>query len=77
MNVSSNAAKRSFNLSEWALAHRSIVLYLIVVLALMGGFAYTQLGQSKDPPFTFKAMVVRTNWPGATAQGRTPPWGWW
>ena len=68
MNVSSNAAKRSFNLSEWALAHRSIVLYLIVVLALMGGFAYTQLGQSEDPPFTFKSMVVRTNWPGATAR---------
>ena len=62
------AVKGSFNLSEWALAHRSVVLYLMIVLALMGGLAYTQLGQSEDPPFTFKVMVVRTNWPGATAR---------
>ena len=25
------------------------------------------LGQSEDPPFTFKVMVVQTQWPGATA----------
>ncbi len=61
-------ARASFNLSEWALHHRSIVLYLIVVFALMGGLAYTQLGQSEDPPFTFKVMVVRTNWPGASTR---------
>ena len=58
----------SFNLSEWALHHRSIVLYLIVVFAAMGVLAYTNLGQSEDPPFTFKIMVVRTNWPGAAAR---------
>ena len=58
----------SFNLSEWALRHRSLVLYLIVVFAAMGAFAYTQLGQSEDPPFTFKIMVVRTHWPGASAR---------
>jgi multidrug efflux pump len=58
----------SFNLSEWALHHRSIVLYLIVVFAAMGVLAYTSLGQSEDPPFTFKIMVVRTNWPGAAAR---------
>ena len=28
----------------------------------------SQLGQDEDPPFTFRAMVVRTYWPGATAQ---------
>jgi multidrug efflux pump len=56
-----------FNLSEWALEHRSLVLYLIVVLALIGFLSYEKLGQSEDPPFTFKVMVVRTNWPGATA----------
>src|SRR5690606_6969847 len=50
------------------LRHRSLVLYLIVVVALMGAYAYTQLGQSEDPPFTFKIMVVRTNWPGASAR---------
>ena len=57
-----------FNLSEWALRHRSLVLYLIVVCAIFGAFAYSKLGQSEDPPFTFKVMVVRTNWPGASAR---------
>lgn len=58
----------SFNLSEWALRNRSIVRYLMLVLAVIGALSYTQLGQSEDPPFTFKAMVVRTDWPGATAE---------
>ncbi len=59
---------RRFNLSEWALANRSLVLYAMLVLALIGAWSYQQLGQSEDPPFTFKAMVVRTLWPGATAE---------
>ena len=57
-----------FNLSEWALGHRSLVLYLLIVTALAGAFGYDHLGQSEDPPFTFKLMVVRTLWPGADAQ---------
>jgi multidrug efflux pump len=40
----------------------------MVVLMLLGVAAYFQLGQDEDPPFTFRAMVVRTYWPGATAQ---------
>ncbi|MGF0239595.1 efflux RND transporter permease subunit [Rhodococcus sp. IEGM1300] len=57
-----------FNLSEWALRNRQIVLFLMLLLAIVGALSYTKLGQSEDPPFTFKAMVIRTNWPGATAQ---------
>ncbi|EJM13163.1 cation/multidrug efflux pump [Pseudomonas sp. GM21] len=57
-----------FNLSEWALRNRQIVLFLMLLLAVVGALSYTKLGQSEDPPFTFKAMVIRTNWPGATAQ---------
>jgi multidrug efflux pump len=57
-----------FNLSEWALSNRPLVLYLIIVAALAGIFAYGKLGQSEDPPFTFRVMVVKTNWPGATAR---------
>jgi len=57
-----------FNLSEWALNHRAFTRYLMVVLLLLGVAAYFQLGQDEDPPFTFRAMVVRTYWPGATAQ---------
>jgi multidrug efflux pump len=57
-----------FNLSEWALRNRQIVLFLMILLAVVGTLSYTKLGQSEDPPFTFKAMVIKTNWPGATAQ---------
>jgi multidrug efflux pump len=57
-----------FNLSEWALRNRALVVYAMLVLALVGAWSYRHLGQSEDPPFTFKAMVVRTLWPGATAQ---------
>ncbi|WP_313919139.1 efflux RND transporter permease subunit [Tahibacter sp.] len=56
-----------FNLSEWALKNQSVVRYFIVVLALVGILSYRSLGQSEDPPFTFKAMVIQTTWPGATA----------
>jgi multidrug efflux pump len=57
-----------FNLSEWALRNRQIVLFLMILLAVVGTLSYSKLGQSEDPPFTFKAMVIKTNWPGATAQ---------
>ena len=57
-----------FNLSEWALRNRTLVLYAMLVAAVVGAWSYRQLGQSEDPPFTFKAMVVRTVWPGATAE---------
>ncbi|MCA1713832.1 MAG: efflux RND transporter permease subunit [Gammaproteobacteria bacterium] len=59
---------RRFNLSAWALRNRGLVLYAMLVLALIGTWSYQKLGQSEDPPFTFKAMVVRTLWPGATAE---------
>ncbi len=57
-----------FNLSDWALKHQTLVLYLMLVLTLAGLFSYTKLGQSEDPPFTFKVMLVHTTWPGASAQ---------
>ena len=64
----SSQPEKGFNLSEWALNHRAFTRYLMVVLLLLGVGAYFQLGQDEDPPFTFRAMVVRTYWPGATAQ---------
>ena len=57
-----------FNLSEWALKHRSLVLYAMVVTAIVGVFGFSHLGESEDPPFTFKVMVIQTLWPGASAQ---------
>jgi len=59
---------RRFNLSEWALSNRPLVLFAMLAFALIGAWSYKHLGQSEDPPFTFKAMVVRTLWPGATTE---------
>lgn len=58
----------SFNLSAWALRHQSLVVFLISLVTLFGVLSYTRLAQSEDPPFTFRVMVIRTLWPGATAQ---------
>ncbi|MFW1747326.1 efflux RND transporter permease subunit [Acinetobacter guillouiae] len=58
----------SFNLSEWALKNKGLVLYFMILLGIVGLFSYSKLSQSEDPPFTFKVMVVQTYWPGATAQ---------
>jgi multidrug efflux pump len=57
-----------FNLSAWALEHQPLLRYLMAVLLVGGAFAFAALGQDEDPPFTFRAMVVRAYWPGATAQ---------
>ncbi|OOT52313.1 efflux RND transporter permease subunit [Acinetobacter pittii] len=57
-----------FNLSEWALNNKGIVLYFMLLLAIIGAISYSKLSQSEDPPFTFKVMVVQTYWPGATAK---------
>ena len=59
---------RRFNLSEWALGNRPLVLFAMLAFAIIGAWSYKHLGQSEDPPFTFKVMVVRTMWPGATAE---------
>ena len=67
VNPSGGPPDSRFNLSEWSLRHRSLVQYLIVAFALIGFLSYEKLGQSEDPPFTFKVMVVKTNWPGAAA----------
>lgn len=45
-----------------------MVAYLIVVLMAAGIMSYFKLGRAEDPEFTFKVMVVRTLWPGATAR---------
>jgi multidrug efflux pump len=60
--------EKGFNLSRWALEHAPLTRFLMVVLMVLGASAYFQLGQDEDPPFTFRAMVVRAYWPGASAQ---------
>jgi multidrug efflux pump len=57
---------KNFNLSRWAIEHKSLVVYFMLVIALAGMLEYRRLGREEDPPFTIKTMVVKTLWPGAT-----------
>jgi multidrug efflux pump len=59
---------KSFNLSQWALEHRAFTGFMTVLILLGGLFAYFMLEQREDPKFTFRLMVVRTLYPGATAR---------
>jgi multidrug efflux pump subunit AcrB len=54
------------NLSEWALAKRSLVVFLMIVAVVAGTFSFMNLGRGEDPAFTFRTMVVAAAWPGAT-----------
>jgi multidrug efflux pump len=56
-----------FNLSEWAITHRALVLFMIIVLGGAGAYSYLNLGRAEDPSFTIKTMIVAAAWPGATA----------
>ncbi len=55
-----------FNLSDWALRHRSLVWFLMIVSLAAGVMAYRGLGREEDPPFAIKTMVIQAKWPGAT-----------
>ncbi len=57
-----------FNLSDWALEHRSLVWYFMIVSAIAGILAYINLGREEDPSFTIKTMVIAAQWPGATVE---------
>ena len=57
-----------FNLSEWALNHRSFVAYLMIIAVVAGIASYFRLGRSEDPTFIIKTMVVQAAWPGATIE---------
>lgn len=58
---------KKFNLSDWALDHRSLVWYFMLVFLLAGIFSYINLGREEDPNFTIKTMVITAQWPGASA----------
>ena len=56
---------KTFNLSDWALGHRSLVWYFMLAFMAAGLFSYLQLGRQEDPDFTIKTMVIGAEWPGA------------
>jgi multidrug efflux pump subunit AcrB len=59
---------KRFNLSDWALQHRSLVWYFMIVASLAGLFSYFNLGRAEDPDFTIKTMIIQARWPGATVE---------
>jgi len=59
---------KSFNLSDWALEHRSLVWYFMIAFMVAGLFSYLQLGRQEDPDFTIKTMVIQAQWPGASPE---------
>jgi multidrug efflux pump subunit AcrB len=58
----------NFNLTDWALRHRAIVLFMLLLVAVAGAFSFTRLGQLEDPNFSVPSMTTMVIWPGATAQ---------
>lgn len=54
------------NLSDWALKHRSFVVFTMIAVVAAGLASYFRLGRSEDPAFTFRTMIVQAAWPGAT-----------
>ena len=62
---------KSFNLSDWALGHRSLVWYFMIAFMAAGLFSYLHLGRQEDPDFTIKTMVIQAQWPGASAEELT------
>lgn len=57
-----------FNLSDWALRNRSLVIYFMIIAVIAGVVSYTRLGRAEDPTFVIKTMVVQAAWPGATIE---------
>ena len=62
---------KSFNLSDWALKHRSLVWYFMLAFMAAGLFSYLHLGRQEDPDFTIKTMVIGAQWPGASPEEMT------
>jgi len=59
---------KPFNLSDWALEHRSLIWYFMLVALVAGVFSYLHLGREEDPAFTIRTMVIAAQWPGAKAE---------
>ena len=54
------------NLSDWALKHRSFIIFAMIAIVAAGLASYFRLGRNEDPAFTFRTMIVQAAWPGAT-----------
>lgn len=68
LTVENMKSEEGFNLSEWALNHRSLMIFIMVLVFVAGAYSYTRLGREEDPGFIIRTMVVTTQWPGASAK---------
>ncbi len=59
---------KRFNLSQWAVTHQPMVLFLISATLIVGGLSFSRLGRLEDPNFDVPQMTAIVVWPGATAQ---------
>jgi multidrug efflux pump len=59
---------KNFNLTQWALTHKELVYYFLIITFIGGIFSYQSLGRMEDPDFTIRRMIVSVAWPGATAR---------
>ncbi len=59
---------RGFNVSRWAIEHKSLTRFLVVLILAAGAFSLFSMGQKEDPDFTFRLMVAQVNWPGSTVE---------
>jgi len=58
-----------FNLSALAVREHAVTLFLIIVIAVAGAYAFLRLGRAEDPSFTIKVLTVTAAWPGAGDAG--------
>src|SRR5262249_20735380 len=65
--INRDGVMQRFNLSQWAITHRPLVLFAIILLRSAGVYSYLNLGRAEDPSFTIKTMIGHVGWPGATA----------
>ena len=56
---------KNFNLSDWALNHRSLVWFLMIVSLAAGIMSYVSIGREEDPNFAIKTMIISAALPGA------------
>ncbi len=59
---------KRFNLSDWALNHRSFVWFLMIVCLIAGVMSYLTIGREEDPNFAIKTMIVSASLPGASVE---------
>lgn len=56
------------NLTEWALNHKQLVYFFVILTFIAGIYSYRQLGRMEDPDFVIRQMIVSVAWPGASAR---------